>query len=169
MQDCTSTCNGRETVPSTEEQAYLNKYKTQTDGLSCYTNRSVWLCDLDLKQAERKKLQSFETKCSRKILGVTWHEHITNKEVLSRSSRAAGYLLNRVLLRQRVWLSHVLRIQGQRLPKMSLQAHHQGPRRRGRPRKKWSEAVLEGSSITFIAAVHLAHNREMWRIASMEL
>ena len=32
-----------------EEQAYLNKYKTQTDGLSCYTNRSVWLWDLDFE------------------------------------------------------------------------------------------------------------------------
>src|SRR5580693_1798874 len=83
-----------------------------------------------LNKADRKKLQSFESKCLRKILGVTWREHVTNKEILTRSSRDAGYSLKKVLLRQRKWLGHVLRMQGQRLPKMSLQVHHIGPRRR---------------------------------------
>ena len=61
-------------------------------------------------------------------------------------------------------------MQGQGLPKMSFQAHHLGLRRRERPRKIWSEAVLEGSSITFKAAVHVAHNRRdveglhLWRV-----
>src|SRR5580693_6628904 len=48
-----------------------------------------------LNKADRKKLQSFETKCLRKILGVTWREHITNKEILTRSSRDAGHLLKK--------------------------------------------------------------------------
>jgi hypothetical protein len=115
-----------------------------------------------LNKADRKKLQSFETKSLRKILGVTCRERVTNKEILARSSRDAGHLLKNVLLRQRKWLGHVLRMQGQRLPKMSLQAHHIGPRRRGRPRKK-SSGCIGRQRDHFEAGVHLAHDREMWR------
>ena len=45
MQDCTSTCSGRETVPSMDEQAHLNKYKIQTDGLKVLLYQSLFMVE----------------------------------------------------------------------------------------------------------------------------
>ena len=116
-----------------------------------------------LNSSDTKKLQAFGMKCLRKVLNISWRDHITNKEVAARASKEEGYIVNIVKHRQRTWLGHVLRMKGNRLPKMSLQAHAHNNRYRGRPRKNWIEAALEGSALEAKTAIHIAHNRELWR------
>ena len=116
-----------------------------------------------LNSSDTKKLQAFGMKCLRKMLNISWRDHITNKEVAARASRKEAFIVDIVQHRQHTWLGHVLRMKGNRLPKMSLQAHAHNTRYRGRPRKNWIDAVLEGSSLEVKAAVHIAHDRELWR------
>lgn len=116
-----------------------------------------------LNSSDTKKLQAFGMKCLRKVLNISWRDHITNKEVAARATRKEEYIVRLVQHRQHTWLGHVLRMQGNRLPKMSLQAHAHNTRYRGRPRKNWIDAVLEGSSLEVKTAIHMAHDRELWR------
>jgi hypothetical protein len=116
-----------------------------------------------MKKANREKLQAFEMKCMRILLNVTWRDHITNNEIAVRTSRRVGHIVDVVLHRQRTWLGHVLRMNGNRLPKMSLQAYQIGTRYRGRPRMSWADAALEGSGVQLKSAIHLAQDRETWR------
>ncbi len=116
-----------------------------------------------LNSSDITKLQAFGMKCLRKVLNITWHEHITNKEVASRASRNEEYIVDKVRYRQHTWLGHVLRMEGSRLPKMSLQAHAHHTRYRGRPRKTWIETVLGGSGMELKTAVGIAHDRVEWR------
>src|SRR5579872_3218943 len=75
-----------------------------------------------LNNSDLKKIQSFGMKCLRAVLNITWQDHITNTEVAIRTSRAEEYIVDIVRHRQHTWLGHVLRMDGNRLPKMSLQA-----------------------------------------------
>lgn len=116
-----------------------------------------------LNKADLTKLQAFGMKCLRAVLNVNWKDHITNEEVSRRAGRSEEYIVNTVLLRQRTWLGHVLRMNDSRLPKVSIQAHSHGTRYRGRPRKRWIETVLDGTGIDFKTAVRLAQDRVKWR------
>jgi Reverse transcriptase (RNA-dependent DNA polymerase)/Endonuclease-reverse transcriptase len=116
-----------------------------------------------LNSTDLKKLQAFGMKCLRTILNITWKDHITNQEVATRTSRAEGYTVDIVRHRQHTWLGHVLRMDGNRLPKISLQAHAHNTRYRGRPRKNWINGALEQSGIEVKRAVHVAHDRKEWR------
>jgi hypothetical protein len=116
-----------------------------------------------VNKADLRKLQAFGMKCLRKILNITWHDHITNHEVSIRTSRAEGYIVDIVQKRQHAWLGHVLRMHGSRLPKTSLQAHAHKTRYRGRPRQSWLDTALAGSNLDLKDAIRMANNREEWR------
>jgi hypothetical protein len=116
-----------------------------------------------LTKADLDRLQAFGMKCLRAVLNISWRDHITNKETATRATRSERYIVDTVQHRQHAWLGHVLRMDGKRLPKMSVQAHAHSIRCRGRPRKSWVETVLARSGLDFKTAVHMAHNREKWR------
>jgi hypothetical protein len=42
-----------------------------------------------------------------------------------------------------VWLGHVMRMEGKRIPKRVLEWKPTGRRHRGRPRKRWNEDIKE--------------------------
>ena len=115
-----------------------------------------------LNVSDTKKLQAFGMKCLRKLLNISWHDHISNKEVAARALRMEEYIVNKVQHRQHTWLGHVLHMEGNRLPKISLQAHAHHTRYRGRPQKSWIDTALEGSGLELNPAIHKAHNRDLW-------
>src|SRR5271169_6830604 len=110
-----------------------------------------------LNVSDTKKLQAFGMKCLRKLLNISWYEHISNKEGAARASRTEEYIVNKVQHRQHTWLGHILRMEGNRLPKISLQAHAHHATYRGRPRKNWIDTALEGSGLELNPAIHMAH------------
>jgi hypothetical protein len=116
-----------------------------------------------LNKTDLNKLKAFGMKCLRLLLNIKWQDHITNQEISSRSAKTESYIVDIVQRRQHTWLGHVIRMDGNRLPKMSIQAHAHNTRCRGRPRKSWVDTALEGSGLDFKTAVHIAHNREEWR------
>jgi hypothetical protein len=116
-----------------------------------------------MNKADIDKLCAFGMKCLRVMFNINWRDHVTNHEIATRASRPEGYIVETVQHRQHTWLGHVLRMDGNRLPKMSLQAHAHDVRCRGRPRKSWVESVLEGSRLDLRTAVHIAHDRKEWR------
>ena len=69
--------------------------------------------------------------------------------------------------RRRVrWLSHVLRMDQARIPKVALRWTLPGKRKHGRPNTSWRRTVMAELSevnLTWAEAQHAAQNRAKWR------
>ena len=103
---------------------------------SCET----WTITADIE----RRIQALEMRCFRKLLGISYRDHITNEEVKARIGNAIGPyedLLTTVKRRKLKWYGHVTRSSG--LAKTILQGTVQGGRRRGRQRKRWEDNIKE--------------------------
>ena len=114
-----------------------------------------------------KRLQAFEMKCYRKLLQISWVEHKTNEHVREQVTSIAGPqepLLATVKRRKLQWFGHVTR--HNTLSKTILQGTVEGGRRRGRPRKSWSDDVKQWTDLDMANLVTEAQNRARGRRTS---
>ncbi|KAK2177529.1 hypothetical protein NP493_584g01029 [Ridgeia piscesae] len=105
-----------------------------------------------------------EMRCLRKLLSITYIDHISNEEVRNRTRQAIGPhedLLTTVKRRKLKWYGHVIRSTG--LAKTIMQGAVQGGRRRGREKKRWEDNMPEWTGMTLGAAMGKAETREEWR------
>ena len=125
----------------------------------------LYACESWTLTAEtEKRIQAMEMRCLRKLLGITYREHITNEEVRNRTRQAIEPhedLLTTVKQRKLRWYGHITRSTG--LAKTVMQGTVQGGRRRGRQRKRWEDNIPEWTGLTLGAAMRKAERREEWR------
>ena len=103
-------------------------------------------------------------RCYRRLLGISYKDHITNEEVERRIKSEIGPftdLLTIVKQRKLKWYGHVTRSAG--LAKTILQGTVQGRRRRGRQRKRWEDNITEWTGLELKDTVRKAECREEWR------
>ena len=93
-----------------------------------------------LRLPQERRLNGFHMKCLRRILGISWQEHVPDTEVLSRSGMDSLFVqLKKIRL---CWLGHVLRLPEYRIPRVLLLGElSEGARRRGRPLLRWKDCV----------------------------
>ena len=111
-----------------------------------------------------RRIQAMEMGCLRKLLGITYRDHISNEEVRNRTRQAIGHhedLLTTLKRRKLKWYGHVTRSPG--LAKTILQGTVQGWRRRGRQKKRWEDDIPEWTGMTLGAAMRKTERREEWR------
>jgi hypothetical protein len=112
-----------------------------------------------MTKKEEQCLLVFESKIFRRIYGPKY-EHgewrtRTNRELEDMSK---GENVVKWIKGQRVsWLGHLERMEENRMPKMIFSQELEGPRRRGRPRKRWKEEVV------VTRWRQLATDRKKWR------
>ena len=107
-----------------------------------------------------KKLQATEMRCFRKLLGISYRDHITNDAVRDRIRQAIGPyddILTTVKKRKLKWFGHVSRSSG--LAKTILQGTVQGGRRRDRQKKRWENNIAECRGLKFCDSVREAENK----------
>ena len=103
-------------------------------------------------------------RCFRRLLGISYRDHITNEKVGNRIRQAIGPyedLLTTVKKRKLRWYGHKTRSTG--LAKTTLQDTVQGGRRRGRQKKRWEDNITEWTGLKLGEALRKAENREEWR------
>ena len=117
-----------------------------------------------IRQFTRTKLQATDMRCFRKLLGISYRDHITNDAVRDRIRQAIGPyddILTTVKKRKLKWFGHVSRSSG--LAKTILQGTVQGGRRRGRQKKRWENNIAEWTGLKFCDAVREAEHKIKWR------
>ena len=85
-----------------------------------------------------------EMRCYRKILHISYKDHVTNEEVRAKIQQAVGPhedLLTLVKRRKLPWYGHVSR--SSCLAKTILQGTVKGGRRQGGQRKRWEDNIRE--------------------------
>ncbi|KAI0208989.1 hypothetical protein LSAT2_006333 [Lamellibrachia satsuma] len=120
----------------------------------------TWTLSADLQ----KRIQTMEMRCFRKILRISYKDHVTNEAVRNKIKEAIGPyddLLTTVKKRKLKWYGHVSRSSG--LAKTILQGTVRGGRRRGRQKKRWEDSIKEWTGMEFADSQRAVENRETWR------
>ena len=103
-------------------------------------------------------------KCYRKILHISYKDHVTNEEVRAKIQQAIGPhkdLLTIVKRHKLQWYGHVSRSSG--LAKTILQGTMKGGRRQGTEKKRWEGNIREWTGLEFAKSQRAVDNREKWR------
>ena len=102
-----------------------------------------------------------EFRCYRKILRISYQDHVTKKEVCDKIQQAIGPHedLLRIVKRHKLqWYGHVSRSSGP--AKTVLQGTVKGGRRQGRQRKRWEDNIREWTGLEFAKSQSAVENRE---------
>ena len=105
-----------------------------------------------------------EMRCYRKILRISYKDHVTNEEVRAKIQQAIGPhedLLTIVKRRKLHWYGHVSRSSG--LAKTILQGTVKGGRRQGGQGKRREDNIREWTGLEFGKSQKEVENREKWR------
>ena len=109
----------------------------------------------------QKRIQAMGMRYYRKILCISYKDHVTHEEVRAKNEQATGPhedLLTTVKRRKLQWYGHVSRSSG--LAKTILQGTVKGGRRQGRQRKRWEENIREWTGLEFSKSQRAVKNRE---------
>ena len=111
-----------------------------------------------------------EMRCYRKILRISYKDHVTNEEVRAKIQQAIAPhkdLLTIIKRRKLHWYGHVSRSSG--LAKTILQGAVKGGRRRGRQRKRWEDNIREWTGLEFGKSQKAVENREKMEETGCEI
>src|SRR6218665_1037793 len=89
--------------------------------------------------ANRKRLEAAHHRWLRRILHVSWRDKITNKSIRERTGQKD--MENIIRKRRLRWRGHVWRMDKDRRANQILHWFSDGRKRRGIPRKNWTETV----------------------------
>ena len=108
----------------------------------------------------QRRIQAMEMRCYRKILRISYKDHVTNEEVLAKIQQAIGPHQDLTIAKSRKlqWYGHVYRSSG--LAKTILQGTVKGGRRQGRQRKRWEDNIREWTGLEFGKSQRAVENRE---------
>ena len=132
---------------------------------SLVTSIFLYACEsCTITEGLQRRTQTMEMRFYRKILRISYKDHVTNEEVRAKIQQAIGLhkdLLTIVQRRKLQWYGHVSRSSG--LAKIILQGTMKGGRRQGRQRKRWEDNIREWTGLEFGKSQRAVENRERWR------
>ena len=125
----------------------------------------LYACESWTLTAElEKRMQAFEMRCYRRLLNISYKDHVTNEAVRRKIQAAIGEydeLLTLVKKRKLRWFGHVSRSSG--LAKTILQGTVKGKRKRGKQKKRWEDNIKEWTGMDFASLTRVAENRSRWK------
>ena len=102
-----------------------------------------------------------EMSCYRKILHISYKDHVTNEEVRVKIQQAIGPHENLLIIvkrRKLKWYGHVSSLAG--LAKTISQGTVKGGRRQGRLMKRWEDNIREWTGLEFARSQRAVESRE---------
>ena len=138
---------------------------------SLVTSIFQYACESWALTAEfQRRIQTMKMRCYRKILHISYKDHVTNEEVrvkIQQAIRPNEDLLTIVKRCKLRWSSHVSHLSG--LAKTILQSTVKGGRRQGRQRKRWEDNIRKWTGLEFAKSKRAVENREKWRTLVVKL
>ena len=104
-------------------------------------------------------------KCFRRLLGISYTDHVVNEEVCRTISRHLKHyedLLTTVMKRKLGWFGHVQKMEEDNQVKRTMNMEVLGKRPRGRPRGRWIDRVQRDMQELRIVPED-ALDREFWK------
>ena len=111
----------------------------------------------------QRRIQAMEMKRYRKILRISYKDHVTNEEIRAKIQQAIEPHEDLLTVKRHklLWYGHVSR--SLCLANTTLQGTVKGERRQGRQRKRWEDNIRELTGLEFGKSQRAVENREKWR------
>ena len=121
-----------------------------------------------LYSRQEQRLNAFHLRCIRRILGISWQQHITNDEALQRAGIPNMFS---ILAKRRLrWFGHVARMEDGRIPKDMLYGElATGSRPSSRPTLRYKDVCKHELRTRVIAPTDfeaLAADQNVWRLTT---
>ena len=116
-----------------------------------------------LTKARKKRLEAFNTKALRRIVGVRWYDYVTNASIPSRSGQPP---LTTTICKLRLSaFGHICRLQPgtQAIDILDYTPPPSWRRPRGRPLLRWADQIVNDTQMSLIDAVTATYDRTSWR------
>ena len=110
-----------------------------------------------------KRTQAFQMRCYRRLLNISYKDHVTSEEDRRKIQAAIGEydeLLTLVKKRKLRWFGHVSRSSG--LAKTILQGTVKGKKKR-QTEEEVGRNIKEWTGIDFASSTRVAENRSRWK------
>ena len=143
----------------------IKLFKTIVLSILIYGSES-WTLTAD----STKRVQAFENKCYRRMLGILWKNSKASEFVQRGIKARAGQqenLLGIVKRTKLAWFDHISCHNS--LAKTVLQGTLEGGRKRGRQVKYWADNLKEWTRLDSPTLTRLAEDRPAWRSLSYDV
>ncbi len=117
-----------------------------------------------LSKARETNINAFETKLYRRVLRISYKDHVTNEEVFRQLDvKMADRILSAIRRKKLTYFGRVCLMKGDRLLKIALEGTMPGGRSRGRPRRKWLDNIKELTQLLFNESRKMTQDRKLWK------
>ncbi|KAF7252108.1 putative uncharacterized transposon-derived protein F52C9.6, partial [Varanus komodoensis] len=114
-----------------------------------------------IRKAERRRIETFELWCWRRLLRVPWTARRPNRSVLEEINADCS-LEGQILKMKLKYFGHLMRRKDS-LEKPLMLGTIEGKRRRGRQRMRWLDGVTEAVGVSLSGLREMVEDRKAWR------